>query len=168
LTAIDADESRQIIQAVRLHNVRALPNSGWDQSLLFAYLIRDADKLDIWKVFADCFQAPEPPHPTVTLNLPERPEWSQRIVAAILSERMAKIDDMRSLNDFKLLQLGWIFDLNFPATVRLAKQNGDLAAIARSLPRSPEIDRAVAIVMRRLSRPAGVNPSSQEARRDHT
>lgn len=58
--------------------------------------------------------------------------------------------DMRSLNDYKLLQLSWVFELYFRETAVLARQRGDVAAIARSLPDDPILDRAVAAVMKRL------------------
>ena len=38
---------------------------------------------------------------------------------------------MKTLNDFKLLQLSWVFGLHFSATAILARERGDLAVIAR-------------------------------------
>jgi HD superfamily phosphodiesterase len=42
-----------IVRAVTLHNVLTVPEGLDDDTLLFVKLIRDADKLDIWRVFQE-------------------------------------------------------------------------------------------------------------------
>jgi len=46
-------ERSLIVRAVALHNVFILPVGLDDEILLHAKLIRDADKLDIWRVFIE-------------------------------------------------------------------------------------------------------------------
>ena len=54
------------------------------QSMIFMRLIRDADKLDIWKVFADAYRRKTPPNPThVVQHLVDQPTWAPNIVKAI-------------------------------------------------------------------------------------
>ena len=62
---------------------------------------------------------------------------------------------MKSLNDFKLLQLSWVFDLHFSETLRQAKKRGDLFAIARSLPDDPILRHAITVVSERLKEAHG-------------
>jgi len=41
---------------------------------------------------------------------------------------------IKNLNDFKLLQAGWVFEVNFIPTIRLFKERGYLSMIEDSLP----------------------------------
>jgi len=47
------------------------------------------------------------------------------------------------LNDFKLLQISWIYDLNFRSTYSLLKQRGHIPALAATIP--PDDDAAQAL-----------------------
>jgi hypothetical protein len=116
LDMLPADEKTIIIDAIRFHNAPALPKKKSAACKVFMRSIRDADKLDIWKVFADYFRHCQHPDPAIVQHLPDLPQWEERIVKAITEKRMARFKDMKSLNDFRLLQLSWVFDLHFPET----------------------------------------------------
>ncbi len=149
--ALPPDAKRIIVDAIRYHNVRRLPTRQAPESALFRRLIRDADKLDIWRVFADCYRHRDRPDSTVVLNLPDRPTWNVQIIRSIANRQIANLHQMQSLNDFKLLQLSWVFDINFTETLIQASNRGHLGAIARSLPDAPAVQQAVGHVMERLA-----------------
>jgi len=48
---------------------------------------------------------------------------------------------VKTLNDFKLLQLGWVYDLNFPFTARIIAEKDYVKRIRKTMPESDEIDR---------------------------
>ena len=150
LAALSDDERKWIVDAVRFHNAPALPSGMPHRELLFLRLIRDADKLDIWRVFADFYRYDNQPERAIVQHLPDRPSWTGSIIEDILNRRMARFSNMKTLNDFKLLQLSWVFDLNFPKTFVLARQRGDLSVIAGTLPDAPDLNRAVGVVMGEL------------------
>jgi hypothetical protein len=144
LDSLPPDERKLIEEAVRFHNLLEVPARLKSPSALFLKLIRDADKLDIWRVFLDYFQqAPEQRASAVSLGFPDLPAVSPICVDTLLSARVVHLDTVRSLNDFKLLQISWVYDLNFPASYRLLKARGYVEALASSLPQSAEIDRAI-------------------------
>jgi HD superfamily phosphodiesterase len=155
LESLPADEKAIIIEAIRFHNAPVLPANRPPSSRVFMHLIRDADKLDIWKIFADCYRNQRRVEPAIVQHLPDLPVWEEKIVTAIIEKRVAKFQDMKSLNDFKLLQLSWVFDLHFPETYRQAKKRGDLFAIARSLPDDVTLRHAVAVISDRLKEAYG-------------
>ncbi len=163
LNMLPADEKTTIIEAIRFHNAPALPANPKTAGAVFMRLIRDADKLDIWKIFADYCRHRQLPDPAIFQHLPDLPQWGAPIVRAIIEKRIAKFKDMKSLNDFKLLQLSWVFDLHFPETLVQAKQNGDLAEIARSLPDDPILRRAVGIIADRLDAKGSPGPDAADA-----
>ena len=161
LKALCAMEKKIVMDAVRVHNAATLPGDDMSGGLLFMRLIRDADKLDIWKVFADFIRSGAPPDPVIFHHLEDLPSCSPKIIDAIMQNRMARIKDINSINDYKLLQLSWVFDLNFPATAALASERGDIAIIAGSLPDNNDVRQAVAAVMANLNA-ADSKPSGQE------
>jgi len=51
------------------------------------------------------------------------------------------VESLKTLNDFKLLQMGWVYDINFPRTFQLIRERGYLKMIRDALPRSETILR---------------------------
>ena len=49
---------------------------------------------------------------------------------------MVRISSLATLNDFKLLQMAWIYDTNFPRTFQLARKRRYIEAIRDALPPS--------------------------------
>jgi hypothetical protein len=129
-----------------LHNVFTVPASVNGDGRLFLNLIRDADKLDIWRVFVDHFQLPENQRASaVTLGLADLPECTPEVLACIVRCEMVNLSMLRTLNDFKLLQISWIFDLHFPASFRLALERGHLSRLAATITNSPEVERTIRV-----------------------
>jgi putative nucleotidyltransferase with HDIG domain len=145
LESLSEGERAIIVRAVTLHNVFVLP-AGLDERLtLFVRLVRDADKLDIWRVFIEYYEAPpERRASAVGLGLPDAPVCSSEIVEAVCNGKMANLSLVRTLNDFKLLQLSWVYDLNFPKSFQLLRENGYLRRLVASMPETDEGMRAVA------------------------
>jgi putative nucleotidyltransferase with HDIG domain len=137
-----------IVRAVTLHNVFAVPDQLDADTLLFLKLVRDADKLDIWRVFIDYYSRryDEGRATAVALGLPDSPDYSQQVVSRLLTRHMVKIVELKTLNDFKLLQLSWIYDLNFSCSLRLVKERDYVTRLAETLPKADDIDQAVEAV----------------------
>lgn len=148
LSFLPAGERRLIGRAVTLHNVFALP-AGLDERLtLLVRLIRDADKLDIWRVFVEFFALPEEERASAAgLGFPDLPTCSPAVLDALREGRMVDLSLVATLNDFKLLQLSWVYDLNFPATCLLACERGYLRQLAANLPQDEVVERAVAAAL---------------------
>ncbi len=56
---------------------------------------------------------------------------------------MVRLDELRTLNDFKLLQLAWIYDLNFAPSLRLVQERGIIPGLAATLPGDDGVRRAL-------------------------
>ncbi len=151
LDGVPAESAETIIQAIRLHNAFTLPLSVNGEHRLFLNLIRDADKLDIWRVFVDHFQLPEKERASAaTLGLVDLPECSPEVLASIGRCEMVNLSMLRTVNDFKLLQISWVFDLHFPASFRLALERGHLSRLAAALPYSSEVERTLRVAWEHL------------------
>ncbi len=86
-------------------------------------LIRDADKLDIWKVVTNYYaERDRQRNVAIELDLPDTPVCSQNVIDLLNSRRFIRMRDLKTLDDFKLMQIGWAFDLNFAPSFRELKR----------------------------------------------
>lgn len=136
-----------ILRAVTLHNVFAVPGGLDPDALLFLKMVRDADKLDIWRVSLEYYSQNEAERASaVGLDLPDTDGYSPEILESLRRKEMVQMSALRTLNDFKLLQLAWIFDLNFAASLRMVAERRTIDRLASFLPDAEEIRNAVDFV----------------------
>lgn len=152
LTTLAAEDRGLILKAIALHNLPALPPGLEDRQLLFARLIRDADKLDILGLFAAACARAGGPDPLLVAALPDTPGYSPELVQSLLRGELCNYAATKNLNDRKLLHLSWIYDIYFPYTLAAVAREGYFRAIMRSLPDTPEIRAVGARLQEHLQR----------------
>ncbi len=137
-----------ISRSVMLHNKPSLPKAADDVSLFYPRLIRDADKLDIWKVILSHYHRNDnEKNEMLTLNLPDTPGYSEKVYDSLLKGKIVDIKNVRNLNDFKLLQTGWIYDINFKPAFESIKNRRYLELTREVLPQTEKTDRIFISVM---------------------
>jgi putative nucleotidyltransferase with HDIG domain len=151
LADLPADKAPSVIDAARYHNRMIVPDGLPPQSAFMTRLVRDADKLDIFRVAVEYYHKPIRDR-AVELDLPDTPHISPAICHSILQGKMALMTDLKSLNDFKLLQMAWVYDVNFAPTLRAMVQRQYLPRIRETLPDLPEVDEVYAAVSEGLAR----------------
>lgn len=133
-----------VVQAVTLHNVFCLPPLLSDEVRLQARIVRDADKLDIWRIFTGLLEQDRNEWPSaVSLGLPDGPGCSPDILDALMRREMVKLASLRTLNDFKLLQLAWIYDLNFAPSLAMVLERRVIDHLSAALAGDGRIDRVL-------------------------
>jgi hypothetical protein len=151
LRSLPEREAGLVLDAVKFHNAYALPHLDHPDGVFLLRLIRDADKLDIWRVFIECYESPsEQRASAVTLGFPDEEGYSQEILSHVRHGKVAPLARVRTLNDFKLLQLSWVHDLNFPPTLKLLSDREYISRIASVLPPADEIGETVALLKETL------------------
>ena len=156
LAHISHEEQLLIEEAVRFHNLLALPSQFRSPTDRYIRLIRDADKLDIWRIFEAYFQQPPAERASAAgLGLPDRAEVTQACLDALLAGEVVQLDTATVLNDFVLLQLSWAYDLNSPTAYRLLRRHGYLERLATKLPDLPGVSSAVARAVQHVEQMAG-------------
>lgn len=158
-------EQKCVLTAVRLHNVYRVPSGLPAEIDDLVGLLRDADKIDIWRIFSEYFDLPEEERASAAaLGFPDLPSCSPPVLAALTSEKMVELSAVKTLNDFKLLQLSWVYDINLPTSCLLIGERGVLARLAATLPDEREVREALSRVQhyleRRISRAATAAPSA--------
>lgn len=123
-----------ILAAVGLHNRRALPPTVKGAILALSRVVRDADKIDIVKIIAAHLRESKPYNPTVILSLPDNDDFSEIAATKILSGRVPSYDDLRSVNDFRLLLGAWVMDMNFKGSRELFLKSGYGRELALDVP----------------------------------
>ena len=157
LASLALHEQELIINTVQFHNTFEVPAFEDQQKILFLRLIRDADKLDIWRVFAEYYHSAEDDQASaVGLGLPDRPDYSQTILSCLHKKTLASLSDLETLNDFKLMQLSWVYDLNFRHSFRLLAERDLIHKISSTLPQTEEIAGALAVVEEFVSEKSGL------------
>ncbi len=143
LENVDAGERQLIEKAIEYHGLKELPPDLDGDCLLFAKLIRDADKIDSLYVMTDCYRqyAENPQDCKLELELPDQPGYSDKVLKALLSGQRVDYRELRTLNDMKLCLLGWIYDVNFTPTIKRIKQLRFLEMLLDFLPKTKDIKR---------------------------
>lgn len=141
LDGLPPDERDLIVTVLRHHNAFRLPDLGDGRALFFLRLLRDADKLDIWRVFVEYYEGGDRAS-AAGLGLPDTAGYSKDILASLTEKRQASIAGMRTLNDFRLVQLSWAYDLNFRTSFRLLAERNYIERILAHLPGDREIESA--------------------------
>lgn len=144
ILAVLPREERQWVQtAIEHHGQKFLPADLNGQALLFAKLIRDADKLDIYRVVVDLhrqYQA-DPDGFEFETDLSNEPEYSPEVLEAVIGQVPVSYDKLRTINDMRLCQIGWVYDMNFAASLARLRHQGYLDELFGFLPRTDEILR---------------------------
>ena len=147
LDRLPASEREIVIDAVKFHNSFSIADMADPDKILFLKLIRDADKLDIWRVFIGYYESTDEEKPeAISLGLLDTPSYTAEILQPLMERQIVSLAKLQTLNDFKLLQLSWIYDLNFTTSYRLLIERDYISRIAATLPQTDEIQKAVALV----------------------
>ena len=162
---VDATWKDAILKAVLYHNRRDLPEgirsprsvpvSDLDLLSVAAQTVRDADKLDIFRVLEDQvehtdWRSDSRAFWNLSVSAPPNPV----VVECIEKGLPVDYQNIASLSDFVLIQVGWmVSDLQFATSRRLCRVRGHLAfrrAFLHQLTDSPAIDRLCDLADRRL------------------
>jgi hypothetical protein len=126
-------------KSIENHNKLKLPKLDNEQQSLFARLLRDADKLDIFDSSYRFFMERLGIQPIMTFDLVNNSEVSDKIIKSILAGKTAAVEDMKTMNDYKLLLISMAFDLNFKYSFRLLSEKQYIQKIYETLPKRDQI-----------------------------
>jgi len=137
---IDEETRELIFYAIANHNRACLTNNGSERHLFFTKLLRDADKLDIWRVVTEYYHSNNGKrNGALELDLPDTPEISELVYMDLMKRNIVKAEHLKNLNDFKLLQIGWVYDVNFARTLQLVCEKKYIEKIYNVLPKSEKV-----------------------------
>ena len=138
-------EDRELVRfAIGNHNKKEIAPTDDKRALLFARLLRDADKLDIYRVLAP-YIAPE--------HADEAPQFvrqtddqsiSPQFVADFAAGRQADYRKLKTQGDRKIVRLMWVYDINFSWTLQRIVERGYIDLIIKYLPQQDGVAAGIA------------------------
>ena len=126
---LDGDPQREaILTAVLVHNRRDVPDNLDPLTEAAVHTVRDADKLDIFRVLEDQIATTDWRHNCAAFwNLPTMAPPSPAVLEAIRARRPVDYQNIKTLADFVLIQVGWmICGLRYATSRRLCASRGHL------------------------------------------
>ena len=123
------EDKDAILAAVLYHNRREIPEGLDPLTLACSRTVRDADKLDIFRVLEDQIATTDWRHDAKAFwNLPTTAAPNPVIAEAIREGRPVDYQNIKSLADFVLIQVGWMVSgLEYATSRRLCAARGHLA-----------------------------------------
>jgi putative nucleotidyltransferase with HDIG domain len=137
ISDLEPDRQEMVYKIIKLHNKFEIPKKLTDKELLHAKLLRDADKLDIYKVLTDYYaDTSKDPNHTLTWELPKGIHVSPGVARDILAEKLVSKSKVKSEVDIKILQLSWVYDMHFKSSFEILLHDRYLEKIYGSLPKN--------------------------------
>jgi hypothetical protein len=146
LDGLRPGEKEGIGRVIRNHNRFAIPDGESEFHLAQSRLLRDADKLDIFRILIDFYRNGGGENSTVALGLSDSGVISPAVLEDLEAGRLVAMGHLRTIHDFKLMKMGWVYDLNFTPSFAAVASRGYLEAIRDTLPDRPEVRMAYARV----------------------
>ena len=134
--------------AIQNHNKMTIAPTDDERKKFFAEIIRDADKLDVYRVLepflaqANVDKMPNFIKSTSRLVADVSPDFVENFVTG----KQADYRKIRTNGDRKIVRLMWIYDINFSWTMRKIVERGYIEKIVENLP----MDEKIAAGVRRL------------------
>ena len=151
LEGLESKDRELIREVILQHNRAALPEQPNPESIFFLKALRDADKIDILRVVTGQLEGIEV-DTTIKIGLPDVAVVSDPVVQSVINSRIVKMEEVKTFNDFKLLQVGWVFDLNYIRSFEKVRERRYLDKLAASLPPTNDVTRAMAVARRHLEK----------------
>jgi HD superfamily phosphodiesterase len=128
----DEEGYEAIAESVRWHNKKELPYDIKDLYVPFCKLVRDADKIDVFRLVQDHLARGK-----IDELLPKH-----KISAALSEPFLEEIEEhgyssyknVSSLADFLLMQITWLLDINYAASMKMISELGIVEKIIKQLP----------------------------------
>lgn len=139
LAGLPGKDQNIILISTKNHNKRKLADDFDKEILLVLKAVRDADKLDIMRVLLKEY-AKKKLDKTVILHLDESDNISPNVMKHLEKGENPDIADFRTLTDFKLAQLAWIYDLNYKHSLNEFKNRKFYEQITILLPDTIQIN----------------------------
>ena len=137
---LDEPVQHIIIQVIRNHNKPDLPQKENETVLFYVKLLRDADKLDIWRATCEfIIRKAGKPNIINELNLSEKAVVTPSFCKLIIEGGIPDKSDLITFNDFIIFQMSWVFDLHFKKSFQILNQKQYIRHLYDSLPKNDNV-----------------------------
>ena len=142
---LSVDDYELVKFAIKNHNKKVIEPCDDDRKVFFAKLIRDADKLDIYRVLEPYF-AQENAAKMPNFITGRSPDISPDFVEKFVRGEQTDYNLIRTNGDRKIVRLMWIYDVNFKWTMEKIVERGYIDKIIENLPMNEKIAEGVRLL----------------------
>ena len=142
---LSVDDYELVKFAIKNHNKKVIEPCDDDRKVFFAKLIRDADKLDIYRVLEPYF-AQENADKMPNFITGRSPDISPDFVEKFVRGEQTDYRLIRTNGDRKIVRLMWIYDVNFKWTMEKIVERGYIDKIIENLPMNEKIAEGVRLL----------------------
>lgn len=142
LASIDTPTLELISSAVRYHNKPQPPTDLPEHHLDHTRLVRDADKLDI--IYLTCKGIRNGTDRHNFSGLTRNEQLTPAVMRSLTEKKYVDYNQIKTGNDFQLLKIGWIYDLNYTPSLALLHKRSHLEELKSALPDSRELEQVLA------------------------
>ncbi|MDD5677154.1 MAG: HD domain-containing protein [Kiritimatiellae bacterium] len=151
LVICEPADRKIILAGIGCHNRRTVPDAMDADVRRFVLMIRDVDKLDIMQTLYQAWKNDEfRRHPELILGIDLEGGVNPQVLADIRARRPVAYANIRSLADFFITQVSWIYDLNFRPSYQRLAQRRLLEQAAEALPQEPSVQAEVAAAVQHV------------------
>lgn len=145
-TFADEEGYEAIKESVRWHNKKELPKGIYNAYVPLCKLVRDADKIDVFCLVQESIEngKVEELLPRHEISAP----LSESVLKEIEENGYSSYKNVSSLADFLFLQITWLLDINYLASIRIIDELRTVEKIVEHLP----LDKRAADVLDSLLR----------------
>ena len=139
-----SNEDNEIVHfAIKNHNKKLIEPTNDERKLLFAKIIRDADKLDIYRVLEPFLAQENADKMPKFIKGKERAEISPDFIDNFVAGNQADYRKIRTNGDRKIVRLMWIYDINFSWTMKKIVERGYIDHIIKALPLDENVQKGI-------------------------
>ena len=156
LERLPEGEREIILKVVNFHGAFSIPKTFDGDVVFFLKMVRDADKVDIFRVFLEYYDSPPEEKASATaFGVPDTPEYSKIMLENLCNREVASYSNIRTENDFKLMKLSWLYTIYFDESIRLLQERGLVEKLISKLPQTDEIKKAIDVLRGYISERLG-------------
>jgi putative nucleotidyltransferase with HDIG domain len=140
LASLDLTDRIVVETAILHHNKARLPDLADKRCHLYAQLIRDADKLDIFRVVKNTIDRPGD---SEISTLPKGDDISEKVLTDVTKKEAVCKNHIKNQIDWIFFRIAWFFDINFSHTLKLIMDRGYYKMLRSMLPETDNIIKAL-------------------------
>ncbi|TIH19948.1 HD domain-containing protein [Marinifilum sp. JC120] len=152
LDKLPRKQRNTVLGAIALHNRSELPGFISDELRICTEIVRDSDKIDIIKVLIPHLTGVQSGNEVPLMGLTESPDKvTDAVLLAVKEGKQGAYQEMRCLNDFRLLLLSWAYDLNFQWSRKEMIKRGYVETLMGQLPDTDQIQALHSPIIEQLN-----------------
>lgn len=123
LEKFNEEEKEIILKSILNHNKKVIGDGLSDRQLFHTKVIRDMDKIDIYRVYFKHYPREY-----------DDSEIKDDLYEKIMNNGTINYTEVSTTTDFILLKLCWVYDLNFPFSLRRIKESNYIEMLYDNIP----------------------------------